>query len=138
MVAMVSSSKAGSPGKTFVVAGSLTCERLTRFSWSSRTGGAVATKTTKTNHPNNTTPNTPASPAASTLRLIGMGTPFTGTPPVRCACTVISPEPRGAKELSEDGRMNDDIDDHADEGILDPEDTLNDRDELAEGYSPPE
>ena len=34
--------------------------------------------------------------------------------------------------------MDDDIEDHADEGILDPEDTLDDRDELAEGYSPPE
>ncbi|MEQ0562089.1 DUF5709 domain-containing protein [Amycolatopsis sp. NEAU-NG30] len=34
--------------------------------------------------------------------------------------------------------MDDDIEDNADTGILDPEDTLDDRDELAEGYSPPE
>nr|WP_290058996.1 DUF5709 domain-containing protein [Amycolatopsis sp. MEP2-6] len=32
----------------------------------------------------------------------------------------------------------DDSEDRADDGILDPEDTLDDRDELAEGYSPPE
>jgi hypothetical protein len=32
----------------------------------------------------------------------------------------------------------DDTEDRADDGILDPEDTLDDRDELAEGYSPPE
>lgn len=34
--------------------------------------------------------------------------------------------------------MDDDIEDNADNGVLDPEDTLLDRDELAEGYSPPE
>jgi hypothetical protein len=34
--------------------------------------------------------------------------------------------------------MDDDIEDNADNGVLDPEDTLVDRDELAEGYSPPE
>lgn len=34
--------------------------------------------------------------------------------------------------------VDDDIEDNADNGILDPEDTLDDRDELAEGYSPPE
>jgi hypothetical protein len=34
--------------------------------------------------------------------------------------------------------MDDDIEDNADNGVLDPEDTLDDRDELAEGYSPPE
>jgi hypothetical protein len=39
--------------------------------------------------------------------------------------------------------MDDDIEDrdtedNADDGVLDPEDTLDDRDELAEGYSPPE
>src|SRR3954469_20230492 len=76
MVAMVSSSKAGSPGKTFVVAGSLTCERLTRFSWSSRTGGAVAAVAAWAVRLDSAAPNTPASPAASTLRLIGMGTTF--------------------------------------------------------------
>ena len=36
------------------------------------------------------------------------------------------------------GTVDDDIEDNADNGILDPEDTLDDRDELAEGYSPPE
>src|SRR3954471_5922055 len=36
------------------------------------------------------------------------------------------------------GAVDDDIEDNADNGILDPEDTLDDRDELAEGYSPPE
>src|SRR5689334_5311358 len=136
MVAMVSSSKAGSPGKTFVVAGSLTCDRLTRFSWSSRTGGAVAAWAVR---PDSAAPNTPARPAASTLRLIGIGDHLSPEHrPYGATCSVISPEPRGAKELSEDGRMDDDIEDHADEGILDPEDTLDDRDELAEGYSPPE
>src|SRR3569833_1789146 len=73
MVAMVSSSKAGSPGKTFVVAGSLTYNKFTRFSWSSRTGGAVAAWAVR---PDSATPNTPTRPAASTLRLIGMGIPF--------------------------------------------------------------
>ena len=34
--------------------------------------------------------------------------------------------------------VGNDIEDSADDGILDPEDTLDDRDELAEGYSPPE
>ncbi len=34
--------------------------------------------------------------------------------------------------------VDNDIEDNADNGILDPEDTLDDRDELAEGYSPPE
>lgn len=34
--------------------------------------------------------------------------------------------------------VDDDIEDNADNGILDPEDTLDDRDEQAEGYSPPE
>lgn len=34
--------------------------------------------------------------------------------------------------------MDDDIEDNADNGLLDPEDTLEDRDPLDEGYSPPE
>ena len=34
--------------------------------------------------------------------------------------------------------MDDDIEDNADNGVLDPEDTLVDRDQLDEGYSPPE
>ena len=34
--------------------------------------------------------------------------------------------------------VGNDSEDSADDGILDPEDTLDDRDELAEGYSPPE
>nr|WP_042179674.1 DUF5709 domain-containing protein [Kibdelosporangium sp. MJ126-NF4]CEL13957.1 hypothetical protein [Kibdelosporangium sp. MJ126-NF4]CTQ88326.1 hypothetical protein [Kibdelosporangium sp. MJ126-NF4] len=34
--------------------------------------------------------------------------------------------------------MDDDTDDNADTGILDPEDTLDDRDAYDEGYSPPE
>jgi uncharacterized protein DUF5709 len=34
--------------------------------------------------------------------------------------------------------MDDDIEDNADNGLLDPEDTLDDRDPLDEGYSPPE
>ena len=34
--------------------------------------------------------------------------------------------------------VGNDTEDSADDGILDPEDTLDDRDELAEGYSPPE
>jgi hypothetical protein len=67
-----------------------------------------------------------------------MGITFHRNTTRMAACSVISPEPRGAKELREDGRMDDDIEDHADEGILDPEDTLDDRDEQAEGYSPPE
>jgi hypothetical protein len=34
--------------------------------------------------------------------------------------------------------VDDDIEDNADNGLLDPEDTLEDRDPLDEGYSPPE
>jgi hypothetical protein len=34
--------------------------------------------------------------------------------------------------------MNDDSEDNADDGVLDAEDTLEDRDSLDEGYSPPE
>jgi hypothetical protein len=34
--------------------------------------------------------------------------------------------------------MDDDIEDNADNGLLDPEDTLDDRDPFDEGYSPPE
>lgn len=34
--------------------------------------------------------------------------------------------------------MDDDIEDNADTGVLDPEDTLEDRDPYDEGYSPPE
>jgi hypothetical protein len=34
--------------------------------------------------------------------------------------------------------MDKDIEDNADNGLLDPEDTLDDRDPLDEGYSPPE
>lgn len=34
--------------------------------------------------------------------------------------------------------MDDDIEDNADKGLLDPEDTLDDRDPYDEGYSPPE
>lgn len=34
--------------------------------------------------------------------------------------------------------MDDDIEDNADNGLLDPEDTLDDRDPYDEGYSPPE
>ncbi|MFI5611098.1 DUF5709 domain-containing protein [Amycolatopsis sp. NPDC051903] len=34
--------------------------------------------------------------------------------------------------------MDDDIEDNADTGLLDPEDTLEDRDPYDEGYSPPE
>jgi len=34
--------------------------------------------------------------------------------------------------------MKDDSEDHADDGLLDVEDTLEDRDPLDEGYSPPE
>jgi Family of unknown function (DUF5709) len=34
--------------------------------------------------------------------------------------------------------VDDDIDDNADTGVLDPEDTLDDRDAYDEGYSPPE
>jgi hypothetical protein len=51
---------------------------------------------------------------------------------------VISPGLGAAKELREDVAVGNDIEDSADDGILDPEDTLDDRDELSEGYSPPE